>query len=123
MKSTKILILDDERRICEELSEYLVRKKFQVYSAEKPSSAFQILNKNHIDILFLDFTLPEMDGILVLKKVKKLFPEINVIMISGNGNFNVVNEAKRNGAAEFLSKPFLHNEVQNAIACLNLKEN
>ena len=120
MNPYNILILDDERRVCEELSEYLVRKKFQVYAAEKPSSAFRIMEHNHIDILFLDFTLPEMDGILVLKKVKKQFPEIKVIMISGNGNISVVKEAKRNGAAEFINKPFLHNEVQNAIECLNL---
>jgi len=115
LETQKILILDDETKVCEELSEYLVRKKYQVYSAEKPSSAFQILNHNNIDILFLDFALPEMDGLQFLKKVKEQFPEINVIMISGTGDHNLADKSKKNGAAEFLSKPFLHYEVQKAI--------
>ena len=113
--------MDDERRICEELSEFLIRMKFRVYSAENPASAFSILTQNQIEILFLDFSLPEMDGILVLKKVKKMFPAIKVIMMSGNADVNIVNEAKRNGAVEFLNKPFLHNEVNQVL--MKIKEN
>jgi len=118
MGSKKILILDDDKRICEELGEYLMRKKFMVFTATKPSSAFIILDKINIDILFLDFILPEMDGIHVLKKIKLLFPLIKVIMISGNDNKLIIKEAKKIGATEYLIKPFLHNEVKKAMECL-----
>ena len=120
-KDLKIMILDDDKRIRDELSEFLIRKRSVVFTAEKPSSAFQILASNHINILFLDLALPEMDGILVLKKIKRQFPQVNVIMISGTGNVNIAEEAKRKGAAEFINKPFLHNEVVKAIECLNLE--
>jgi len=114
------MILDDEKRIRDELTEYLERKKSDVYTADRPSTAFHILENTQVDLLFLDLALPEMDGIHVLKKIKEQFPKINVIMISGNDNIEVRKEAKRSGAAEFLSKPFLHNEVRQAIECLQL---
>ncbi len=114
------MILDDEKRIRDELTEYLIRKKSAVYTADRPSKAFHILENTHVDLLFLDLALPEINGILVLKKIRKLFPDINVIMISGNDNIEMRKEAKRNGAVEFISKPFLHNEVRQAIECLHL---
>lgn len=114
----KVMILDDEKRIRDELTEYLVRKKSSVYTADRPSTAFHILENTSVDVLFLDIALPEMDGIHVLKKIRRLFPEINVIMISGNDNFEIRNEAKRNGAIDFLSKPFLHNEVKQALSLI-----
>ena len=119
-KNLKVMILDDEKRIRDELTEYLERKKSAVYTADRPSTAFHILKNTHVDLLFLDLALPEMDGIHVLKKIKRLLPEINVIMISGNDNLDVRKEAKLNGAVDFLSKPFLHNEVRHAIECLKL---
>jgi len=121
-KNLKVMILDDEKRIRDELTEYLERKKSSVYTADRPSTAFHILENAQVDLLFLDLALPEMDGIHVLKKIKKLFPAINVIMISGNDNLDVRKEAKRNGAVDFLSKPFLHNEVRQAIECINLNQ-
>ena len=80
-KDLKVMILDDDKRIRDELSEFLVRKKSAVFTADKPSTAFQILNENHIDVLFLDFALPEMNGIVFLTKIKLQYPKINVIMI------------------------------------------
>jgi DNA-binding NtrC family response regulator len=119
MKKISILILDDEQRICEELSEYLLRKKYAVFSAEKPSAAFDVLKKTSIDILFLDFTLPEMNGIIFLKEVKKMYPKLNVIMISGAENWQIRKEARQNGAIDFISKPFLHKDVTNALQWIN----
>lgn len=117
-KNLKIMILDDDKRIRDELTEYLVRKKSAVYAADRPSAAFHILESKHVDILFLDLALPEMDGLSVLKRVKNLFPDINVIMISGNDNFEIRKRAKEIGAIDFLSKPFLHNEVKQALSLI-----
>ena len=115
----RILILDDDDRIREELSEFLTRKKSVVFSAGIPSNAFSILEHNQIDILFLDFALPEMDGLLFLKEVHSLYPHLKVIMISGTGNSNLANQAKDSGAVEFIRKPFLHQQVQNAVKALS----
>ena len=123
-QNLNILILDDDERIREELSEFLTRRKSVVFSAGCPSSAFYILKHNQIDLLFLDFALPEMDGLLVLKKVLSMYPRLKVIMISGTGNSNLAIQAKEKGAVEFLRKPFLHYEVKKALEKLpNIKKN
>ncbi|PLX02633.1 MAG: DNA-binding response regulator [Marinilabiliales bacterium] len=116
MKKLKILIVDDEVRLLQELEEFLGNKKFTVFKALKPSIAFDILEKNEIDILILDIKLPEMNGIDVLKKVKEQYPEIEVIMVSGHGDMTTVIEAMRFGATDYFPKPFRLLDINNAIA-------
>ncbi len=123
MPSMKVLILDDENRICEELSEFLTRKNFTVQYTNKPSIAFQMIENNPVDILFLDYTLPEMNGIVVLKIIKVKYPDIKVIMISGAESWKIRKEATQNGAIDFLNKPFLHKEVQIALQSIYNESN
>ncbi|MCF7793848.1 MAG: response regulator [Candidatus Cloacimonetes bacterium] len=111
----KVLIIDDDVRVCEELSEFLIRNKYEVFSATKPSTAFQILAAQPIDILFLDFTLPEMDGLQILKIMTREHPEIKTIMISGCADRTIVDEARRSGAVEFIHKPFLPQQVNEVL--------
>ena len=116
----KVLILDDDERIREELSEFLTRRRSVVYSEEYPTKAFNLMQNKHIDVLFLDFALPEMDGLVVLRKMQQLYPKVSVIMISGTANCNLAEEAINCGAAHFLKKPFLHKEVTQAVEQLDL---
>jgi len=87
----------------------------KTFSAELPSLAFDILKKNKIDIVVLDLRLPEMNGLDVLKEIKKLHPGIEVIIITGHGDMDSVIKAMRLGAIDFFTKPFRLIEVQNAI--------
>ena len=119
LEQLKILILDDEKRITDELFEYLHLNNFIVFCANKPSEAFKILDKNEIDVLILDVKLPEMDGIKVLGKIKADFQQIEVIMISGHGDMDTVIEAMKLGAIDFLKKPFNHTDIQIAIERTN----
>ncbi|RLD85528.1 MAG: sigma-54-dependent Fis family transcriptional regulator, partial [Bacteroidetes bacterium] len=94
MKSKlNILVVDDEARVIDEIKEFLESKKYQVFSASKPSEAFTLLEKNTIDIMILDIRLPEMSGLEVLEKIKAQNQYIEVIMISGHGDMNTVIEA------------------------------
>lgn len=111
----KILILDDEKRITEELSEYLERKKFSVFPANKVVDAYNVLKSNEIDIMILDIRLKENNGLDVLKKVKMLYPDLEVIMITAHGDMETVIQSMRLGAIDFLTKPFKHFEVNIAI--------
>jgi len=111
----RVLILDDEQRISHELGEYLNRKGFRVKSASCPSDAFTLLTKEDFDIMILDVMLPEMDGISVLKKVKAQHPELEIIVISGHGDMDTVINALRNGAADYLKKPFRQADLIIAI--------
>lgn len=115
MQNLNILVLDDEKRITDELSEFLKRKKFNCFEANEVSDAFQILKNSKIDILILDIKLKDASGLDVLKEVKIRFPEMEVIMITGHGDMDTVIESMRLGAIDFLKKPFLSMDVKIAI--------
>lgn len=111
----KILILDDDQAIREELGEFLMEKKFETFTACLPSEAMEILKENEIDIAIIDVKLPEKDGITTLKEIRELFPDLEVIMISGHGDMEMVISAMRAGANDFFLKPFRSIDVENAI--------
>ncbi len=115
MEQLSILILDDEKRLRDELEEFLRRKKFLIHIAARPSEAFTKLNEESVDIMILDIKLPEMSGLEVLKKVKTDFPDIEVIMISGHGDMQSVIEAMRLGATDYFQKPFRLADIEHAI--------
>ncbi|NOX45944.1 MAG: sigma-54-dependent Fis family transcriptional regulator [Chlorobi bacterium] len=115
MEKIKILVVDDEQRVRDEISEFLIQNKYKVYKAGLPSAAFELLKKNEIDIVILDIKLPEMDGLSVLPRIKKDYPDIEVIMISGHGDMSSVIEAMREGAADFFPKPFRLMDINLAI--------
>ena len=106
MESLSILILDDEKVFRDEIKEFLENDSFTVFSAGRPSEAFRILEVESIDIIILDLRLPEMDGFAVLEKVRELYQNTEVIMITGHGDMDAVIQAMRLGAFEFFPKPF-----------------
>ena len=112
----KILILDDEQDFAEEIQEYLTWKGFnEIYIAGSMNAAEKILKKNKIDIMFLDFKIPKISGLDVLKIMSNDYPETEVIMMSGHGDMDTVIEALRLGAIDFLRKPFSNEEAMIAI--------
>ncbi len=115
MTKLKILVLDDNQGVRDELSEFLTEKGFEIYQASLPSEATVILEKNEIDIAILDVKLPEKDGITYLKEVKEKYPFLEVIMITGHGDMDMVIQALRSGANDFFQKPFRSIDVEGAI--------
>jgi DNA-binding NtrC family response regulator len=109
-----MLIIDDDPLI-RDLLRSILGEKLNVFAVEAPSTGFRILQNERIDILICDFKLPEMDGLKVLEKVKENHPDVAVIMISSVGNMDTVIEALRNGAADFLKKPFSSGEIWVAV--------
>jgi len=114
-KAMNILIVDDEEKIRSGLCQFLNKQSFNTFQTGLPSEAFAIVENNDIDIVLLDIRLPEMDGLDVLKRLKEINPETEVIMISGYGEINIVIEAMRKGAIDFFQKPLSLVEVQRAI--------
>ena len=111
-----ILIIDDEPRVADEIEEFLHTRDYTVFKSNVPSKAFKVLEKENINIVILDIKLPEMDGIEVLKKIKATYPDIEVIMISGHGDMEIVIQAMRFGATDYFAKPFRLFEIDNAIS-------
>lgn len=110
-----LLIIDDELNYRNELSEFFSDNQFNVQVASLPSEALVILSNTEIDIVILDIKLPEMNGLELLRIIKKDFPDIEILMISGHGDMDSVIHALRNGATDFFSKPFKMLEILSAI--------
>lgn len=114
-KKLTVLILDDETDFAQELQEYLQLRDFEVYTAATPGDGFASMRRRPYDLLILDVRLPGMSGIDILKQVRKLYPAMEVIIISGHGDIDTVIEALREGAIDYLRKPFRHLDIQLAI--------
>jgi DNA-binding NtrC family response regulator len=116
MDALKVLVLDDETKITEQLNKQLSRKGFLVFEANDSKNAFRILDTHKIDIALLDFMIPhDLNGIDILKRIKKDFPHTEVIMVSGQEDIDIVIEAQRQGAIDFVRKPFTLSEIFFAI--------
>lgn len=109
-----VLVIDDDP-VIRNLLRVALKEKMNVFAVEAPSIGFKILKNEEIDILLCDFRLPEMDGLTVLEKIKEEYPNIAVIMISSAGNMDIVIKALRNGAVDFVKKPFSAGEIMVAI--------
>jgi DNA-binding NtrC family response regulator len=115
MSQLSIIVLDDERKIADKVSTYLSKKGYNAQSVYFPSQAFKVLNREPIDILISDVLMPEMTGLDLLKKVKTSYPYVEVIMITGHGDMDMVIEAIHLGAVDFIKKPFSFLDIQLAI--------
>lgn len=115
MNGLSILVLDDEKRVRDEICEFLRKNENSVFEASNPSEAFGLIESEHIDIAIVDIKLPQMSGLEVLKLIKDSYHQLEVIMISGHGDMNSVIEAMRLGAIDFFPKPFRLSEITLAV--------
>jgi DNA-binding NtrC family response regulator len=115
MSNLKILIVDDEIRITEKLKYHLEKKNFTVLTANTPKQGLQILEEERPQLMILDVMLPGMNGLDVLQKVKEINPGTEVIIISGYGDMDMVIDAMRKGACDFVRKPFQIMDIQVAV--------
>ena len=104
----KVLIIDDEKDICFLISEILKDEKYTTFTAQNSDEAISNFNKNKPDLVILDVWLSnsKLDGIEILKEFKNINKNIPVIIISGHGTVDLVVSAIKNGAYDFLEKPF-----------------
>jgi len=104
---SKILIIEDEAAIRRVLVRIISEENelYDVYEAEDGLLGVEMLAKQTYDLVLCDIKMPKMDGIEVLEKMKKIKPEIPVVMISGHGNIDTAVEAMRIGAFDYISKP------------------
>ena len=122
---SKILIIDDEPGIRTVLSDIIRDENHQVLTGGDGFEGLAILKKETVDLVILDVWLPNMGGIDVLKEIKKEYPNIEVIMISGHANIDIAVKAVKLGAFDFLEKPLsldkIINLIKNALKMEELK--
>ncbi|MBW2251191.1 MAG: response regulator [Deltaproteobacteria bacterium] len=101
----RLLLIDDEVGYVNVLSNRLSKRNFQVGKAHSASEAFQIMRKRDFDVAVLDLKMEDMDGIEILKILKKMAPELVVIMLTGHGSAEAAQEGIKQGAFDYLTKP------------------
>ena len=110
-----VLILDDERYFTEELAAFLINIGFEVFQANTGNDGLTTLKNQKIDLLILDIKLPEVNGLDILRDVKVIYPDLEVIIVSAHGDMADVIKAMHLGALDYLRKPFRHIDIQLAV--------
>lgn len=100
-----ILIVDDEKDLCTILSDSLSRDRYRVVTAFNGKMGLQLVKKEKPDLILLDIKMPGMDGIEVLRKIKKMKKEIVVIMFTAYGTLETARKAMKFGAYDYVTKP------------------
>lgn len=108
-----ILIIDDDSNICE-TTKVLLEDEYEVLTALSGAEGLYTLSKERVSLIILDYGLPDMDGIKVLKNIKDNY-KIPVIMITGLGNKEVVLKSWRHKADYYIDKPFRIKELKEKI--------
>jgi DNA-binding NtrC family response regulator len=100
-----ILIVDDEVGPRESLR-MILKPIYEIYTATNGDEALQVIQNENIDLVTLDLRMPGLSGIEVLREIKKVRADVEVIVITGYGTLTNAQEAIRYGAGDFISKPF-----------------
>ncbi len=108
----KILVVDDEQSLRDVLSIMLKRAGYAVTSAMDGEEAIELLNREIFDLVITDLRMPKIDGMEVLKAVKSASPETVVLIITAFASADSAVEAMKQGAYDYLTKPFQVDEVQ-----------
>ena len=101
----KILVVDDEQEVIDILQEHLATT-YDVTSARNGKRALELVRATRPDLIFLDLSMPDINGIDVLKAVKQLDPTIRVIALTGNRDPAIAAEVLKQGAFSYFPKPF-----------------
>jgi len=105
MTTASVLLVDDEEAFATSNAKLLSNRGYDARTALDGKAALQVLAENNIDVTVLDVRMPGMDGISLLTEIKKRFPLVEVIMLSGQATFETAVEGLKLGASDYLMKP------------------
>ncbi len=111
-KKTKILIVDDESIVRESLSDWLEGVGYDVEVAESGEDALQIIKQKKIKIMVADLVMPGINGIELMKEAKKIIPTISTVIITAHATIQSAITAIREGAHDYIEKPFCPEKVE-----------
>lgn len=115
MMKKKVLVVDDQNGIRMLLVEVFSSEGYQTFQASNGKLALEVVRQEKPDLVLLDMKIPGMDGLEILKHIKRIDPEIKVIMMTAYGELNIINEATAIGALMHFTKPFDIDELRVAV--------
>lgn len=111
----KILVVDDEQGICDFIEDFFGRRGHIVLSTTKPDEALSILEKEKPQIVILDKLMTDLDGMELLKRIRRIDDKVKVIMVTVADEEDVRKEAFRQGVDAFIGKPFTSDVLGAAV--------
>lgn len=105
LSEAKLLVVDDEQDILELLVLDLEDRAKQVHSAIDPASALDILKTNKVDLIITDLSMPGMNGLELAAQVESLYPNVQVVVLSGYSKVELKDQVKSKNVAAFVEKP------------------
>src|SRR5579885_2844620 len=116
MATERILILDDEPDIARSWVRILESAGYQCLSCSEPEEALRLLESEHPDLLLTDLRMPQLDGMEMLKRARKVDPHIPVVVLTGYASLESAVAAVKAGAFDFLSKTFSNDQLKLTVA-------
>jgi DNA-binding NtrC family response regulator len=110
-----IVVADDEALACQSVAEFLREEGYQVYEAADGQAALQLLEQVDADLILSDLRMPGADGLAVLQKVRELYPQTMVVLMTAYASVDTVVEALRLGAQDYLLKPLLFDDLLHKV--------
>ncbi len=110
-QTLSILVVEDGQSQREMLRDFLRENGHDVSAVEHGEKALDLLGRNYFDLLLIDYKMPGMDGMELLKRVKRINPEIDVVMITAYGTVETAVQAMKAGAADYITKPIELDEL------------
>ena len=107
----RILAVDDEAVVLDSFRRILVLEGFSVDTVEHGPEALGLVQRRDYDFVFTDLKMPDMDGVEVVKAVKHLRPDVDVVVITGYGSIETAVQTLQQGACEYVQKPFTADEL------------
>ena len=111
----KVLVLDDEKGLCEDMKEFFAYRGYKVFAATSGEQAVSIIKKENIDILVLDIKMEGIDGLKVLKMAKEKDTKVKAIMVTALRDEDMKHHALALGASEYVTKPFSYEKLETLI--------
>lgn len=112
----RVLIVDDDEKMGEVLRKVLIRHGYHLSLASSGEEALRQLKRRLFDLMLTDIQMPGMDGLALLRRAREISPETTVIMMTAFGAVDSAVEAMKQGAYDYISKPFKMDEVLIAIS-------
>ena len=106
MDMTTVLVIEDDDTLRLGISQVLKKNHFKVYEAGSGPKGIELFKRYRHDLVITDYRMEPMNGLEVLQEIKKITPETEVIMITAHGTPEIMLEAEKAGACEFIFKPF-----------------
>lgn len=117
----RILAVDDEAVVLDSFRRILVLEGYSVDTVERGPEALGLVQRRDYDFVFTDLKMPDMDGVEVVKAVKHLRPDVDVVVITGYGTIETAVETLQHGACEYVQKPFTAEELADFVGKLVIK--